>query len=226
MAEHPPRPPAPGGKQSIAGAAASSAAGGELHPGWAWGLTLAAILAGGLALYAARSAMGSALDRWLPERQRPEEEAPYEVLAALPEPEGDTVEPAELEWSFVDIEANLRPLPDSTASLIAEGRRELPQFTGLDSTDETRALLIRNRWRMWGRIWSNRVEQIRRPMPPPEACDVHAALEPTCRSIRESLAILDRIPGATNIEDARELLEQASEVLAELRLSAEDPAGP
>ncbi len=225
MAEPPSEPPAPDSLESIPGAAGRPFGGvavssaSELHPGWAWGSTLAVVLAGGLTLYAARTALGSALDRWLPMWQPPPEAAASELPAAPPEPVGDA-EPIEPEWTFVDIEAAVRPLPESTESLIAEGRSELPEFRGMASADQTRALLIRNRWRLWGRIWHNRVAQIRRPMPPAEACDVHAALEPTCRAVRECLTILDRIPAAGSVEEAGELLEQASAVLEELRRGA------
>ncbi len=204
------------------GGVAISSVRADLHPGWVWGLTLTVILVGGLTLYAARSAMGAALDRWLPERQEPPEETSVEAPLVVPEPERDAPRPTEPEWAFVDIEVAIRPLPGSAESLIAEGRRELPQFAGLASSNETRALLIRNRWRMWGRIWSNRVEQIRRPMPPPGACAVHAALQPTCRALGDCLDILDRIPVAASIEDARALLDRAAGVLDELRAPPED----
>ncbi len=63
-------------------------------------------------------------------------------------------------------------------------------------------------------------------MPPAGDCEVHAALEPTCRAVRESLAILDRIPAAASAEEARKLLDQASGVLEELRRPPEEAITP
>ncbi len=201
---------------------AVSSSSAEPHPGWAWGLTLVVVVAGGVTLYAARTAMATVLDRWLPRLER-EAEAPPEVPAMTVAPEPGVEEVIEPEWTFVDVEAAIRPLPESTAALIAEGRGELSQFTDLDSADQTRALLTRNRWRLWGPIWHNRVGHVRRPMPPAEVCDIHAALEATCRAIRESLAILDRVPDAENAGEAGELLDEASQVLEQLRQSLAEP---
>ncbi len=191
----------------------------ELHPGWAWGLTAMVVLVGGVTLYAAKAAIGAALDRWLPRLERSAADVPPEVSAALPVPEVDVQPAIEPEWTYVDIEAALRPLPEQTDALIAEGRDEVPQFKGLDSTDEARVLLIRNRWQLWARVWLNRVEHVRRPMPPPEVCEVHAALEPTCRAVRESLALLDRVPAVSNVSEARKLLDAAAAILEQLRQS-------
>ncbi len=226
MVEQSPRPP------SLSGIAVKSSR-AELHPGWAWGLTLVVVLAGGVTLHAARSVLGSALDRWVPERQRPAAAASSEEMPRVaPEPERAAGEPAEPEWTFVDIEAAIQPLPASTGTLIEEGRSELPQFQGMAAAEETRALVIRNRWGLWGRVWRNRVDQLRRPLPPATACDVHAALEPTCRALRESLGLLDRIPAAGSVEDAGALLDQAAAVLEELNrppeedITAEDSVAP
>ncbi len=196
----------------------------DLHLGWVWTLSVTAILAGALTLYTARSAIGPVLDLWLPVTERPPEVVPSAEPQALIEPEKSLEEPVEPEWSYVDVEDAVRPLPESTSALIAAGRDEMSQFAGLGSTDETRALLIGNRWRMWGRVWHNRVEHIRRPMPPPEACDVHAALEPTCRAIRESHALLDRVPAAESVREAEGLLTEASKVLDDLRRQQEEAA--
>ncbi len=203
---------------------AVSSSSAELHPLWAWGLTLTVVVAGGVLLYAARAAMGSALDHWLPRLER--EAASLEAPAALPAPEPAVEEAVEPGWTYIDIEAAIRPLPESTEALIAEGRGELSEFSDLNSTDRTRALLIRNRWRLWGKIWHNRVEHARRPMPPAAACDIHAALEPTCRAVRASLAILDRVPDAGSTAEAEELLDEAYGMLEQLRQSPEPEEGP
>ncbi len=201
---------------------AASSSGAELHPGWAWGLTAMVILAGGVTLHTARAAIGAAFDRWLPRLERPAETMPFEE-PALPATAPDLAPVVEPEWTYVDVEAALRPLPERAEALIAEGRAEMSQFADLDSADETRALVIRNRWRLWGRVWHNRVDHVRGPMPPPEACDIHAALEPTCRAVRKSLALLDRVPAAGNAGEAKELLESASAILEQLRQAqAED----
>ncbi len=180
------------------------------------------ILAGGVTLHAARAAIGTALDRWLPRLARAAAEVPS-VAPAFPEPEPG-IEPAiEPEWTYVDVEAAIRPLPERAEALIAEGRSEISEFTGLNSADQSRALVIRNRWRLWGRIWHNRVDHVRGPMPPAEACDVHAALEPACRAVRETLALLDRVPAAGSASEARALFDEASAILEQLRRSEAEP---
>ncbi len=201
-------------------AARSSSA--ELHPGWAWGLTAIVVLGGGVTLHAARGLIGASLDRWLPRQARPAVEVPAEV-PALPVPAPGTDKPSEPEWTFVDVETAVRPLPERTDALIAEGRDEVSQFTDLDSSDETRALVIRNRWQLWGRVWHNRVEHVRGPMPPAEVCDIHAALEPTCRAVRDSLALLDQVPAAGSAGEAKELLDGAAAILEQLRQSRAAP---
>ena len=205
-------------------AAGSSSA--ELHPGWAWGLTAAVVLAGSVTLHAARGPIGAVLDRWLPKLERVAEEMPVELPAAPPAPDPDAEQPSEPQWTFVDIEAALLPLPERTDALIAEGRAEVAQFTGLGSADETRALVAANRWRLWGPVWHNRVERIRGPMPPVEACDIHAALEPPCRAVRDSLALLDRVPSAGTTDEAKELLDAAAAILERLRESQTEPVTP
>ena len=79
--------------------------------------------------------------------------------------------------------------------------------------------MIRNRWRSWGRIWQNRVNHVGRSLPPAEACDIHAALEPTCLAVREGLALLERVPLASSMDKARELLDAAAATLEQLRES-------
>lgn len=184
------------------------------------------MLAGGVTLLAARGAIGASLDRWLPKLERDLEEAPVEQPAALPTADPSAEQPSEPQWRFVDVEAAVLPLPERTDALIDEGRAEVSQFTGLGSADETRALVAANRWRLWGPVWHNRVERIRGPMPPAEACDIHAALEPTCRAVRDSLALLDRVPAAGTTDEARELLDAAAEILEQLRESQAEPVIP
>ncbi len=192
------------------------------HPGLVWGLTALVILAGGATLYTARASIGAALDRWLPRQEQPVETAlPEEPTLPATTPVAEPT--AEPEWTYVDIEAALQSLPEKTETLIAEGRDELSQFTDLDSTDETRALVIRNRWRLWGRVWHNRVEHLRGPMPPAEACDIHAALEPTCRAIRDSLALLDQVPAANSVTEARDLFDGAAAIFEALYESQAEP---
>ncbi len=221
MTEEPHKPTAAGSGLRIA--ASSSAT--ELHPSWVWGLTAMVVLAGGVTLHAARTAIGASLDRWLPRLERTvAEELPAEAPAALPVPDPGGGEESEPEWAFVDVDAAVRPLPERTGALIAEGRDEISQFTDLDSADETRALVAGNRWRLWGPVWHNRVERIRGPMPPAEACDVHAALEPTCRAVRDSLTLLDQVPAAGSAGEARELLDGAAAILEQLRESQAEPS--
>lgn len=219
MAEGPHKQIASAGSGLRLAASSSSA---ELHPGWAWGLTALLVLAGGVTLHAARSAIGKTLDRWLPRLERAAE-APVEATPAIPVPDPGGPLATEPAWTYVDVEASVLPLPERIETLIAEGRDEMSQFKDLDSTHETRALVIGNRWRLWGRVWNNRVDHVRRPMPPAEACDVHAALEPTCRAVRDSLALLYRVPAAGSASEARELLRAAAAILEQLRESQAEP---
>lgn len=224
MTEPIPNPPAGGGESPGAGGAArapqlrvaASSSGPEPSVIWAWVATAALVLVAGGTLYAARAPVGAALDRWLPALGG----APDESEEAPPEPLPETAPPAEEEtgprWTYVDVEAALAPLPENTLTLIAEGRGELGQFTGLTSKDETRALLIRNRWRLWGRIWHNRVAQIRKALPPLPECLIHAALEPTCRALDDSLTHLDRVPSADSVEAAEAHFAAAFQVVDEL----------
>ena len=194
----------------------------DLHPGWVWALSCGAILGGALTLYTARSAIGPALDRWLPKIERPAEVVAPAQPEAAAVPESEPEEPVEPEWTYVDVEAAIQPLPESAESLISTGRGEMSQFADLGTDEETRALVIANRWRLWGRVWRNRVEQVRRPLPPAEACDLHAALEPTCRAIRQSLELLDHVPAAGNVREAEALLDEAAALLDELRRQQEE----
>lgn len=222
MAKEPQRKIAPAaGGLHVAASSAST----EVHPAWAWAVTAVVVLAGGATLHAARSVIGPALDRWLPRLERAPAEEPLEAPVELAEPAPAVdPQPSEPEWTFVDIEASVLPLPGRIDTLIAEGLDEMPQFKDLDSKDETRALVIGNRWRLWGRVWHNRVNQIRQPMPPADACDIHAALEPTCRAVRESLAQLDQVSAAGSAGEARKRLEAAAEILEALHQSEEQPA--
>lgn len=217
-----PRKPAPGGSLPTAAGAglriAVSSPGAELRRRGALALTAVAVLAAGVTLYAARAAIGAALDRWLPRLERPAvDDLPSESAPAVPERGvGEAIEPA---WTYVDVEAAIRPLPGRIEALIAEGRGETSELVALDPGDGERELLIRNRWRLWARVWRNRVDHVSRPVPPADACDVHAALAPTCRAVRESLALLSRVPAAGGAAEARELLDGAAAILERFRRS-------
>ncbi len=194
---------------------ALSSSGSESALRWAWALTIVLIVAAGWLLYALRSSVAPAVDRWLPNIQRTPEVV-TDPLDTPASPAPKSAEPERPAWAYVDIENALRPLPKATKVLVAEGLDELSEFSGLDSTNETRALLIRNRWRLWGRIWRNRVNQLEGRLPPLEDCEVHAALEPTCRALASSLAALQQVPEAEHLEAAKERFAQASETLEEL----------
>ena len=199
------------------GVARSSSA--RWHPGWIWGVSAAVVLAGGVTLHAARAEIGSSLDRWVPKPERRADLPQPGARAALPAPEPAVERSIEPEWTFVDVEAAVRPLPQRAEFLIAEGRAEMSEFADLDSADETRALVTRNRWRRWGPIWHNRVARVRGPLPPAAACDAHAALEPTCRAVRDSLVLLDRVTAAESAGEAKEFLDAAAAILEDLRRS-------
>ncbi|MEM7351107.1 MAG: hypothetical protein AAF657_09895 [Acidobacteriota bacterium] len=201
-------PPNPGLRVAV------SSSGSDRAPWWAWAATLGGIVGAGLALYAVRSSLAPTLDRWLPSMRQPvaEIEPPTEPEpVTAPEPAAE--EPTGPEWTFADVEAALEPLPESAQVLIAEGREELQQFKGLDSTNESVSLPARNRWRLWGRIWRNRVEQIRTHLPPLDTCGSFAELQPTCEALNASLETLSQLPTVRGLEDARAQFAAAEWVL-------------
>lgn len=203
----------------LRGAASSPSADGSVV--WAWVVTAALIVAGGGTLYAARSAVGTAFDRWLP-APGGAREAPEEDLAETAPTPPPVAEDSGPEWTYADVEAAIAPLPEATLGLIEAGRGELSDFAGLSSSDETRALLIRNRWRLWGRIWHNRVTQIRGALPPLEGCLIHAALAPTCQALSDSLEQLDAVPSAERTDDAEVRFDEAFQILDLLLNPPED----
>lgn len=192
---------------------AVSASSGEGTVRWLWVATAALILLSGLTLYAARSAVGPWLDGWLPDLAPAAPESVPEVVAVEEASEPEVAPPEEPRWTFDEIEQALLPLPEATETLIAEGRDELSQFAGLDSRDETQVLLTRNRWTLWGRIWHNRVTQIRRQMPPLADCEAHTDLEEACRAMAASIVSLDAVPRAETLDQAREHFSEAGRVL-------------
>ena len=209
-----PGPPPDSGQGHPGLRVAISSSGSNPAPWWVWVATLGSIVVGGLTLHAARWSIAPTLDRWLPALESAPEEAAPEVTEIVEEPQLEPEEPAGPEWTPGEIEAAIVPLPETTRVLISEGRDELSQFTGLDSSDETRALPARNRWRLWGRIWRNRVDQIRGQLPPQEGCEPHPELQPTCRALGESLAILERVPASSGLDQARAAFSEAAWVLA------------
>ena len=206
----PPRDPSPsryGSHPELRIAVSSSSSENALR--WAWVGTVALVLAGGGILYAARSAVSSTLDRWLPALGSSAPVSAPEALPVVALPPPLSEEPTGPLWTLAEIEAAITPLPDDTLALIAEGRAELSQFSGLDSADETQALLTRNRWRLWGRIWHNRVSQLRLRMPPLPECDMHLEVDDICQALAGGFVALDRVPTAGNLAEARDSLAEA-----------------
>ncbi len=188
---------------------AVSSSGSENALRWAWFGTVVLILFGGAILYAARSPVSSTLDRWLPAFVVSAPVPSLEVAQAVALPLPEVEEPAGPQWTLAEIEAAMASLPGDTLALVAEGGSELSQFSGLDSADETQVLLTRNRWRLWGRIWNNRVSQVRRQMPPLPECEIHAESHETCQALARCFVALDRVPEATRLADARSHLADA-----------------
>jgi len=188
---------------------AVSSSGSENAVRWAWFGTAALILLGGVILYAARSAVSSNLDRWLPPFGESTPVPSPEVAHAVPLPLLEVEMPTGPVWTLAEVESAMDPLPGDTLALVAEGGGELSQFSGLDSADETKVLLARNRWRLWGRIWNNRISQVRRKMPPLPECEIHAELRETCQALAKSFVALDQVPEAKHLEDARNHLADA-----------------
>ncbi len=188
---------------------------------WIWMVTVILILGAGWVLYVLRASIAPALDDWLPSLQRASPPPVIETLEVQQEP-AVVEEPAEPVWTYVEIETAIAPLPEAVDALITAGLKELPEFSGLDSSDETRVLLVRNRWGLWGRIWLNRVDQLESQMPPIQDCEIHAALEPTCRALVASLAALIQVPAADRLEAAKESFAEAAGILEALRNPPEE----
>ncbi len=180
----------------------------------AWAATAAVIFAGGLALYLARGALAPRLAS-LPDfgsREVPIEDVPVEDVApAFAEPTAE--EPSGPRLTYEEIEAALAPLPARVLELIADGRRELPEYRAMSSRDETKAARGRRFFQTWGRTWSNRLAVLENDTPPLTECEVHAALEPACGMLAEAYGILRIVPGATKVADAQERLDQAQLVV-------------
>ncbi len=179
-----------------------------------WGVTAAVILAGGLALYLARPALAPRLaalpdlaSRPAPEEPPPVAEAPVE--AAEPEEE----EPSGPQLTYEQIEEMLAPLPARVLELIAEGREELLDFSGISSSDEAVAGRSRRFFRNWARTWNNRIAALEKNTPPREECEIHAALEPTCDMLAEAYAVLRTLPAVTEIEQGTEILDQGQQIV-------------
>ena len=173
----------------------------------AWGASAAVIVAGGLALYLA----SGALEPWLAALPDPGAPPPEPVIEATPppEPEPEPEEPPGPKLTYEEIEAMLETLPARVLELVAAGRRELPEYREMESSDEAQASRGQRFFRNWGTTWSNRVGALEKETPPREECAVHAALEPACALLAEVYELLRTIPAVSRIEEGQQVLDEA-----------------
>ena len=102
-------------------------------------------------------------------------------------------EPKVPSWSLLQVSEAIQTAADQSTRLIAEGRSEIPEFKALSSSDTVRADRARRQWQAWTRIWRNRVAVVAKILPPTGDCAVHAAMEPACAALRETVEQLDAV---------------------------------
>lgn len=199
---------------------------GGLGTGAWWGLTAALILLFGGLFWLAADPFEDAMARVAPVTAAEPETAPSPSgpprATADPVPTERVEAPQAPAWTLLDVEGAVGAMAPQIAALIEEGRGELPEFKALSSRDATRSARARERFSAWARIWQNRVGRLVGQMPPPEACGVHAAMGPACRSLRVILDELDAVAAADQLDDARAQLETAAQSL-ELFLNPPEP---
>ncbi|MEM1180140.1 MAG: hypothetical protein AAGM22_17495 [Acidobacteriota bacterium] len=184
------------------------------HPGGlsagAWrGAVAGLVVFFGLLFWLAAEPFTAAMARWdVPRAPEP----PPEIAVAAPVPASPerVEEPREPAWTLADVEGAVSALGPQIQNLIDAGRTELPEFKALDSRDATRAARARERFTAWARIWRNRVGQLTGQLPPPEACGVHAAMDPACFQLREILGELHDVADAETLDVAEARLEGAA----------------
>jgi len=182
-------------------------------------ITAFLVFGGGWLLYLARGGIAEALVPPGDELtfENPETAAP--AVDGAPDTgtgESEGEEPPGPELTASEIRNLLAELPQSFYELIAEGREELPEFRGLDPDDPTQALILQNRWSLWGRAWQNRLNLIRQRMPPAEQCAFYPELAATCFEYRVAAGLLESVTRPQPVDDALACLDDAEALVAQL----------
>lgn len=112
-------------------------------------------------------------------------------------------------WSLLQVSEGAHAVADEATALIAAGRSELSELKDPDVADAGRAERARRQWTAWARIWLNRVAVVEKKLPPSDACAVHAAMEPACRTLRRAVDELRAVADETGLEAARARLDAA-----------------
>ncbi|MEM6796223.1 MAG: hypothetical protein AAF725_19780 [Acidobacteriota bacterium] len=226
----PPTSPAPRRRTSPSSPGVTGLPGGLSPRGW-WGLTAALVLAGGLLFWLAREPLGDSLAALTPPLADdgvraaagdggvadpgafPNAGQP-ETPGSAADPALITREPEAATWTLVDVSQAVKVAGENCEALVQEGLSELPEFQDFAAGSEgPRVQRERERFNAWGQIWLNRVALIGNGLPPEEACAVHAAMEPACRSLRGVLWTLESVAGADDFKTAEERLFLAEERL-------------
>lgn len=113
-------------------------------------------------------------------------------------------------WSLIQVSEAVKTTAPALQTLIEEGRDEIRQFDERDGRNAQRAARAQRQWQSWGRIWLNRVAVVEKRLPPPEACAVHAAMDPACGWIRAALETARGLPETESTEAAEDLLDLAA----------------
>lgn len=175
----------------------------------------------GLLLWAVQGSLASSLDRWLtlPSWQST---TPDIVIEPRPVVEVEAEEPEDTGpvWTFETIEEALLPLPIQVQELSRAGGQEQESFADLARRKAPEALQ-RSRWENWRLVWGNRTLVLRQAMPPLDSCRPHAALEPTCLVVDETLSMLEEIAHLEDSTTALAYFERADQVLETWRLAKE-----
>ena len=194
------------------------------------------ILAVGVGFWFLRAPLSAALDRLLPftaettdvegegEGNAPESRAGEGLASETDGSVGDpgaaastvpkrVAEPERPSWTLLQVTESLETAGFALEALIRQGRDELGELEDPDGASEARAERTRRIWTNWGRTWRNRLQVIASTLPPPEACAVHAAMEPACNTLRQVLTTLDSVPIIPSTEVATAGLDEAATTL-------------
>lgn len=185
------------------------------------------VVLAGAVLYFARSGLNRSLDALMPGAATTTQESGEVVEgAAIEEPEvmvEETTVDLNRECDPEGIESFVRPLIGETEQLISKGRDEIGRFRGMSRNDGA-ARALRNQWNSWGAIWLNRLSPIHSNLPPRANCAEIEGLASTCDAVDSAMYLLDRVPTARSVAEAREMFDQAQEVLDQFHRFQEEEA--
>ena len=187
-----------------------------------WAISAVVVVLGAVILFAAREPLTDEARHWLSASftTGPADASAVslegggpESLSTVIDPPPKVVVPKAPTWSLVEVGDAVHGAIPKLQTLIAEGRSEVPSFKAMDSNRPQKAERAKRRWGAWGQIWKNRVAVVEATLPPPEACRVHAAMEPACRTIREATTTLGSVPDDPDLKIAMERFEDTEQIL-------------